>query len=52
MLDYSDLDSKIPSWAAAWPRVLSLKRLVFSQNSPTPLSERELESCLKRMAKR
>jgi len=44
-LDYSDLDSKIHSWVAAWPKVLLSKKLVSNQNSPTLLSERELESC-------
>ena len=44
-LDYSDLDSKIPSWVAAWPKVSSSKKSVSNQNSPTLPSERESESC-------
>jgi len=42
-LDSSDLDSKIPSWAAVWPKVSLYKKLVLNLNSPTPPLEKELE---------
>ena len=50
--DFSDPDSKTPSWAAVWPRDLSLKRSVYNQNSQTQPSERESESCLRRMVRK
>jgi hypothetical protein len=43
--DFSDPDSKTPSWAAVWPRDSSSKKLVYNQNSQTPPSERVSESC-------
>jgi len=42
-LDFSDPDSKIPSWAAVWLKVSSYKKLVLNLNSPTPPSEKESE---------
>ena len=50
--DFSDPDSKTPSWAVVWPRDLSSKKSVYNQNSPTPLSEKVSESCLRRTVKR
>jgi hypothetical protein len=43
--DFSDPDSKTPSWAAVWPRDSLSKKSVYNQNSQTPLSERVSESC-------
>lgn len=45
-------DSRTHSWAAAWPRVLLLRRSVSSPSSPTQPSERASESCLPRTARR
>ena len=50
--DFSAPDSKIPSWVAAWLKALSSKKSVSNPNSPTPPSERESESCLKRTVKK
>ncbi len=50
--DSSVPDLKIPSWAAAWPRVSLSRRSVYNQNSPTQPSEKESESCSRRMERK
>ncbi len=50
--DFSDQDSKTPSWAAVWPRDSLYKKSVYNQNNQTPPSEKVLELCLRKTVKR